>query len=34
MEDESLIVRTESDLSKLLSGVRTAALSLISNFDP
>ena len=34
MEDESLIVRTESDLSKLLSGVRTAALSLIGNFDP
>lgn len=34
MEDQSVIVRTESDLSRLLSGVKTAALSLIGNFNP
>lgn len=34
MEDKSLIVRNESDLSRLLSGVKTAALSLIGNFNP
>lgn len=34
MEDQSRIVRNESDLSRLLSGVKTAALSLIGNFNP
>ena len=34
MEGESLIVRNQSDLSKLLTGIKTAALSLIGNFNP
>ncbi len=34
MEDQSRIVRNQSDLSRLLSGVKTAALSLIGNFNP
>ena len=34
MEDQSRIVSNESDLSRLLSGVKTAALSLIGNFNP
>ena len=34
MEGKSLIVRNQSDLSKLLTGVKTAALSLIGNFNP
>ena len=34
MEGKSLIVRNQSDLSKLLTGIKTAALSLIGNFNP
>ena len=34
LEDEGLIVRSESGFSKLLSSFQTAALSLIGNFDP
>lgn len=34
MEDQSLIVRNESDLARLLTSVKTAALSLIGNFNP
>ena len=34
LESEGLIRRNESNLSRLLSGFQTAALSLIDSFDP
>lgn len=34
VENESVIEHNESDAAKLLDGLRTAALSLIGNFDP
>ena len=34
LENESVIERSESEAAKLLDDLRTAALSLIGNFDP
>lgn len=34
VENESVIEHNESEAAKLLDGLRTAALSLIGNFDP